>query len=114
MFANALDTFPVRVITDKVLGALRADNTDTRGVTETTRSVLCVTRDAVRAKATYRPPNNVSPNNATIEIVRSGFADCRERAPKLLLTRDTCVHRVSIEMSESYCSTVAAGIAEPA
>ena len=40
MFAKALDTLPVRVVTDKVLGALRADNNETRGVVDTTRSIL--------------------------------------------------------------------------
>ena len=52
IFANPLETFPVRVITDKVFGALRADRTDTRGANATTRSVLWVTRSAVRANAT--------------------------------------------------------------
>ena len=75
MFAKALETLPVRVITDNELGALRADNKDTRGVVVITRSVLWVTRDAVRAKAMYRPPNKSIPITATIEIVRRGFAD---------------------------------------
>ena len=114
IFAKARDTLPVRVITDRELGALRADNNDTRGVVVITRSVLCVTRDAVRAKATYKPPSNINPIIATIEIVRRGFADWRDRAPKLLFARDTCVYRISIEMSESYCSSVAAGVTEPA
>jgi hypothetical protein len=75
MFAKALETLPVRVITDNELGALRAESKDTRGTVVTTRSDFWVTREAVRAKAAYKPPNKNNPRTATIEIVRRGFAD---------------------------------------
>ena len=114
IFAKALDTLPVRVITDNELGALRAESKDTRGVVVTTRSVLWDTREAVRAKAAYKPPNKINPRTATIEIVRRGFADWRERAPKLLFTRDTCVNRISIEMSKCYRSAITTGVTHPA
>jgi hypothetical protein len=101
-------------MTDKVFGALRAESTDTRGVVVMTRSFRGDTRDAVRDSATYRPPNITKPMNAMMLIVRRGFADWRERAPKPLFARDTCVNRISIEMSKRYSSAIAAGITEPA
>ena len=52
MFEKARDIFPVRVISDNVFGARRADSTDTRGAVVTTRSVRADTRDAVRDNAT--------------------------------------------------------------
>ena len=99
MFAKARDTFPVRVITDNVFGALRADSTDTRGDVATMRSVREDTREAVRDNATYRPPKSNTPTSESMLIVRRGFADWRDRAPKPLLARDTCVNRISIEVS---------------
>lgn len=99
MFAKARDTFPVRVITDNVFGALRADSTDTRGDVATMRSVREDTREAVRDNATYRPPKSNTPTSENMLIVRRGFADWRDRAPKPLLARDTCVNRISIEVS---------------
>ena len=98
-FAKARDTLPVRVMTDKVFGALRAESTDTRGTVVTMRSFRWVTRDAVRESATYSPPKNNKPTKAMMLIVRRGFADWRDRAPKPLSARDTCVNRISIEVS---------------
>jgi hypothetical protein len=99
MFEKARDTFPVRVISDNVFGARRADSTDTRGAVVTTRSVRADTRDAVRDNATYTPAKSNTPTIERMLIVRRGFADWRDRAPKPLLTRDTCVNRISIEVS---------------
>ena len=112
MAVNPRVIFPVRVTRDKVLGDRRADSTDTAGVAEMVVSAWCVTRDAVRTRTKYKLLKPTKPTTARIVTVRSGLRALRTRAIRRLLVGNTSVHRISIEMSESYCCTISTCITQ--